>query len=188
MPRRALVIIDMINTYEHEDAELLVESAEEAVPVISTLLERARDEGAPVIYVNDNFGKWRSDQHALIEDALNSEHGSLVEPIVPDEDAMFVVKARHSIFYETPFGYLLRQEGIDEIVMTGQATEQCVLYSALDAHIRHIPVIVPREAVAHIHEDLAEAALRMMELNMDANVVGADEVRFDVEERDEASG
>jgi nicotinamidase-related amidase len=184
MPRRALVVIDMINTYDHEDAELLLRSAEAVVPVIATLLERARDTGAPVIYVNDNFGQWRSDQRALVESALESEHGSLVEPIVPDEDAMFVVKARHSIFYETPFGYLLRQEGIDEIVMTGQATEQCILYSALDAHIRQMPVIVPRDAVAHIHEDLAAAALRMMELNMDAEVVGADDVRFDAADED----
>jgi nicotinamidase-related amidase len=63
-------------------------------------------------------------------------------------------------------------------VLTGQATEQCILYSALDAHIRHIPVVVPRDAVAHIHEDLAEAALRMMEVNMEAEVVAADEVTF----------
>ena len=102
-----------------------------------------------------------------------------MEPIVPDDDAMFVVKARHSTFYETPLGYLLRAEQIDEIVLTGQATEQCVLYSALDAHIRHIPVIVPRDAVAHIHEDLAEAALRMMEINMQADVVDSDDVGFE---------
>src|SRR5919112_95874 len=139
MPRRALVVIDMINTYDHEDAERLRESA---------------------------------------EDALAGEHASLVEPIVPDDDAMFVVKARHSIFYETPLEYLLRQEEIEDVVLTGQATEQCILYSALDAHIRHIPVVVPRDAVAHIHEDLAEAALRMMELNMEAEVVDADEVTF----------
>jgi nicotinamidase-related amidase len=179
MPRRALVVIDMINTYDHEDAERLRASAEEVVPVIGALLERARDASAPVIYVNDNFGQWRSDQRALVENAIESEHGSLVEPIAPNEDAMFVVKARHSIFYETPLDYLLDQEGVDEVVMVGQATEQCILYSALDAHIRHIPVIVPRDAVAHIHEDLAEAALRMMEINMEAEVVGADEVRFD---------
>jgi nicotinamidase-related amidase len=91
---------------------------------------------------------------------------------------MFVVKARHSIFYDTPLEYLLRQEEIEDIVLTGQATEQCILYSALDAHIRHIPVVVPRDAVAHIHEDLAEAALRMMQLNMEAEVVEADEVTF----------
>jgi nicotinamidase-related amidase len=179
MPRRALVVIDMINTYDHEDAERLRESAEDVVPVIGTLLRRARDAGAPVIYVNDNFGQWRSDQRSLVADAIGGEHGSLVEPIVPNEDAMFVVKARHSIFYETPLEYLLGQEEIEDVVLTGQATEQCVLYSALDAHIRHIPVVVPRDAVAHIHEDLAEAALRMMEINMDAEVVGADDVRFD---------
>src|SRR3954467_1095656 len=179
MPRRALVIVDMINTYDHEDADRLLQSAEYAVPVIAELLGRARDAGAPVIYVNDNFGQWRSDQDALVEGALAGEHAGLVEPIVPDEDAIFVVKARHSIFYETPLEYLLRQEEIEEVVLTGQATEQCILYSALDAHIRQIPVIVPRDAVAHIHEDLAEAALRMMEINMEAEGVDADEVRFE---------
>jgi len=188
MPRRALIVIDMINTYDHEDAERLRESAEQAVPVIGRLVERAREAGAPVIYVNDNFGQWRSDQDALVQDALAGEHAALVEPIVPDENALFVVKARHSIFYETPLEYLLRSQEIDEVVLTGQATEQCVLYSALDAHIRHIPVVVPREAVAHIHEDLAQAALRMMQVNMDAEVVAADEVRFDEDSgRDGAS-
>jgi nicotinamidase-related amidase len=186
MPRRALVVIDMINTYDHEDAERLRESARDAVPVIADLLRSARDSGAPVIYVNDNFGEWRSDHRALLEQALAGDYASLIEPIVPDDEAMFVVKARHSIFYETPLEYLLGQEEIEEIVLTGQATEQCILYSALDAHIRHIPVIVPREAVAHIHEDLAEAALRMMEVNMEADVVGADEVRFG--DGDSASG
>jgi nicotinamidase-related amidase len=181
MPRRALVVIDMINTYDHEDAERLRESAKDAVPVIAELLRSARESGAPVIYVNDNFGEWRSDHRALLEEALAGEYASLIEPIVPDEEAMFVVKARHSIFFETPLEYLLGQEEIEEVVLTGQATEQCILYSALDAHIRHIPVIVPREAVAHIHEDLAEAALRMMEVNMEAEVVGADEVRFDAD-------
>jgi nicotinamidase-related amidase len=179
MARRALVVIDMINTYDHEDAERLRESAEEVVPVLGKLVKRAREAGTPVIYVNDSFGEWRSDHRALVEQALAGEHASLVEPIIPDEEAMFVVKARHSIFYETPLEYLLGQEEIDDIVLTGQVTEQCILYSALDAHIRHIPVIVPRDAVACIHEDLAEAALRMMEVNMDAEVVDAADVSFD---------
>jgi nicotinamidase-related amidase len=179
MPRRALVVIDMINTYDHEDAERLRASAEDVVPVLGELVKRAREAGAPVIYVNDSFGQWRSDHRALVEDALAGEHASLVEPIVPDEEAMFIVKARHSIFYQTPLEYLLGQEHVDRIVLVGQVTEQCILYSALDAHIRHIPVIVPRDAVACIHEDLAEAALRMMEVNMEAEVVDADDVRFD---------
>jgi len=176
--RRALIVVDMINTYDHEDAERLRESAKDVVPVLGKLVERTRDEGAPIIYTNDSFGQWRSDHRALVDEALAGEHASLVEPLVPDDEAMFVVKARHSIFYETPLEYLLGQEEIEEIVLTGQVTEQCILYSALDAHIRHIPVVVPRDAVACIHEELAEAALQMMEVNMEAEIVDADEVRF----------
>ena len=176
--RRALIVVDMINTYDHEDAERLRDSAKDVVPVLGKLVKRARDEGAPIIYTNDSFGQWRSDHRALVDEALAGEHASLVEPLVPDDEAMFVVKARHSIFYETPLEYLLSQEEIEEIVLTGQVTEQCILYSALDAQIRHIPVVVPRDAVACIHEELAEAALQMMEVNMEAEIVDADEVRF----------
>ena len=174
MSKTALIVVDMVNAYDHPDAETLTRSVEQVVPTIEELI----GDSDLTIYVNDNFGHWHSNRDDLIKNALDGEYGRLVEPIQPDDDAIFVVKARHSIFYETPLGYLLRQEGIDEIVLTGQATEQCVLYSALDAHIRHIPVIVPREAVAHIHADLAEAALGMMEVNMEADVVDAAEVTF----------
>lgn len=111
----------------------------------------------------------------LVERVLASDARDLVEPIVPPEDAFFIVKARHSIFYETPLEYMLRQQDASKLVLTGQVTEQCILYSALDAYIRDIEVVVPRDAVAHIHEDLAEAALRMMEINMRAEVVTAAE-------------
>jgi nicotinamidase-related amidase len=160
----------MINAYDFPDAEKVVASAEKAVPVIRDLIERA---DGPVIYVNDNFGHWRSNRDELIEEALETEHAHLVEPIVPDKEALFVVKARHSIFYQTPLEYLLSQEEIDSVVLTGQVTEQCVLYSALDAYIRHLDVRVPPDAVAHIHEDLADAALRMMERNMSADLTPA---------------
>ena len=108
------------------------------------------------------------------------EHGArgratpeLVEPIAPGDDVDFVVKARHSIFYETPLEYLLRQGDIERLILVGQVTEQCILYSALDAYIRHFEVHVPPDAVAHIHADLAEAALKMMERNMDADLTPA---------------
>ncbi|MEU2335394.1 isochorismatase family cysteine hydrolase [Streptomyces sp. NPDC006654] len=175
---RALVVIDMINTYEHEDAELLLPAAEQVVPVLADLIGRAREAGAPVIYVNDNFGRWRSHHGELVETALSRPHAALVEPIRPDDDSLFVVKARHSIFYETPLSYLLWELGVGTVVLTGQVTEQCVLYSALDAHIRHLEVTVPKDAVASIHPHLAEAALDMMERNMGARIVLAKEVDF----------
>jgi nicotinamidase-related amidase len=166
----ALVVIDMLTAYDFEDAETLAESAEKAVPNIAKLVERARDEDVPVIYVNDNYGDWNSSADELVERALEGERPDLIEPIKPPDVAKFVIKARHSAFYGTPLEYLLRTEGIDRIVMTGQATEQCILYSALDAYVREIEVAVPRDAVAHIDEELAEASLRMMETNMSADV------------------
>ncbi|SFF59037.1 Isochorismatase family protein [Actinacidiphila alni] len=98
--------------------------------------------------------------------------------MLPDDDSLFVVKARHSIFYQTPLEYLLQENGIGHVALCGQATEQCVLYSALDAHIRHFDVTVVRDAVAHIHPELADAALRMMERNMGARLVSASDLRF----------
>ncbi|MFG2603459.1 cysteine hydrolase family protein [Streptomyces sp. NPDC048514] len=176
MGKTALIVIDMINTYDHKDADLLLPSVREVVPVVTGLLRRAREHDVPVVYVNDNFGEWRSHHGELLEHALAGPHADLVEPLRPDEGSLFVLKARHSIFFETPLAYLLQQQGIQQVVLCGQVTEQCVLYSALDAHIRHLDVIVPRDAVAHIHEDLAQAALRMMERNMGARVCASDDL------------
>ncbi|MFD6276065.1 isochorismatase family cysteine hydrolase [Streptomyces sp. NPDC060209] len=178
MSRSALIVIDMLNTYSHPDAEILIPSVRQALPRIVALVERARDDGVPVIYVNDNFGEWRSHHGEIIETTLSGPHSDLVEPVLPDDESLFVVKARHSIFYETPLSYLLSQLDVDRVVLCGQVTEQCVLYSALDAHIRHLKVTVPEDAVAHIHRDLAQASLRMMERNMNASIRKAANVEF----------
>ncbi|MFJ8143109.1 cysteine hydrolase family protein [Streptomyces sp. NPDC096013] len=178
MAQSALIVIDMINTYDHDDAALLIPSVEKSLPAVTRLLHRARELDVPVIYVNDNFGQWRSHHGEILETALKGPHADLVRPVAPDDASLFVVKARHSAFYETPLSYLLTQQGVDHVVLCGQVTEQCVLYSALDAHIRHLKVTVARNAMAHIHPDLAEAALRMMERNMGARISTAEDVRF----------
>ncbi|MEU6311687.1 isochorismatase family cysteine hydrolase [Streptomyces sp. NPDC047014] len=179
MGRTALIVIDMLSTYEHPDAEVLMRSVRGALPGVEALLERARAADAPVIYVNDNFGRWRSHHGELLEAALAGPCADLVEPIVPDEESLFVVKARHSVFYETPLAYLLTQLGVRTVVLCGQVTEQCVLYSALDAHIRHLDVVVARDAVAHIDGGLADAALRMMQRNMGADIRSSREITFE---------
>ncbi|MEJ8645685.1 isochorismatase family cysteine hydrolase [Streptomyces sp. MS1.HAVA.3] len=175
MTKTALVIIDMLNTYDHPDAHLLVPSVRRALPAVVDLLGQARKQKIPVIYANDNFGKWRSHHGEILEAALAGPHRGLVAPVRPDETSYFVVKARHSVFYETPLAYLPGTLDVGHLVLCGQVTEQCVLYSALDAHIRHLSVTVARDAVAPIHQDLADAALRMMEINMGARIVPAAE-------------
>jgi len=178
MQRTALIVVDMVSSYEHADADRLTRSVESTLPVMSKLISRAREEASLTVYVNDNYGHWNSDRHELLNTALAGEHPRLVEPIAPRDEDLFVVKARHSIFYGTPLEYLLAQEGIERIVLVGQVTEQCILYSALDAYIRKLRVAVPRDAVAHIHEHLADASLEMMELNMSAEVCGGSDIAF----------
>jgi nicotinamidase-related amidase len=178
MSKPALVVIDMLNAYDFEDADKLAASVREALPNMRSLIDRAAANDVPVVYVNDNYGDWNSSADELVETARRGRFPDLVEDIAPRDDVKFVIKGRHSIFYGTPFEYLVKELEVDRLILTGQVTEQCVLYSALDAYVRDLDVSVPRDAVAHIHEDLAEAALRMMEVNMKADTSGAADVKL----------
>jgi nicotinamidase-related amidase len=166
----------VLNTYEHDDGDMLARSVEQIVEPLGSLIARARDQGTELIYVNDNYGDWNSSSEELAQRALAGARPDLVEPLLPPEGADFVIKARHTVFYMTPLEYLLGQKEIDHLVLAGQVTEQCILYSALDAYVRHFDVTVPRDGVAHIHEDLAQAALEMMERNMGARLTSCADV------------
>ena len=171
----ALIVIDMLNPYEHEDAEPLMESVEQALPSMRELVTHAPEADLLTVYVNDNHGDWTAGPREIADHALAGASPDLVEPVLPPEEAPFIVKARHSIFYETLLEYLLRREEIDRLVLAGQVTEQCILYSALDAYVRHFEVVVPTGAMAHIDERLAQAAIRMMQTNMHAQLAASPE-------------
>jgi nicotinamidase-related amidase len=166
----------MLNPYDHEDAERLTRSVEQIVEPVSALIARARDEDVDVVYVNDNYGDWNASRDDLVGTALEGRGGKFLEPLAPREDELMIHKARHSIFYQTPMEYLLFQEGFSRLVLAGQVTEQCILYSALDAYLRHFEIAVPSDCVAGIHENLAEAALEMMRTNMDVDTTPSDDV------------
>jgi nicotinamidase-related amidase len=174
----ALIVVDMLNSYEHEDADELIASVETVVEPLSELIARAERDDTEIIYVNDNYGDWKSSQEDLARQAMEGARPDLVEPLLPPDSADFVMKARHTIFYMTPLEYLLGQKQIDRVILTGQVTEQCILYSALDAYVRHFEVAIPRDGVAHIHEELADAALEMMERNMGAELTSCADVKL----------
>jgi nicotinamidase-related amidase len=170
VPSTAVIVIDMLNPYEHEDAEPLMASVQQMLPQLQRLIDSAIRRDLGIVYVNDNYGDWSAGRSELVARALGGKAPGLVEPVVPADAVPFVVKARHSIFYQTHLEYMLRQSGIDRIMLSGQVTEQCILYSALDAYVRHFNVVVSRDCVAHIDADFAQASLRMMERNMHAEV------------------
>jgi nicotinamidase-related amidase len=167
----ALIVIDMLNPYDHEDAEPLRASVRGMLPALLALIEGSRERDLPVVYVNDNHGDWSAARAEIVSKALEGTDPGLVRPIAPPPGTPFVVKARHSIFYETQLEYLLRQDGIERLILAGQVTEQCILYSALDGYVRHFDITIASDAVAPIHEHLAAAALEMMHVNMRAQVL-----------------
>jgi nicotinamidase-related amidase len=179
MPSAALLVVDMLNPYDHEDADTLADHAAAVVEPLADLIRRAREDAVELIYVNDNLGDFAATRHDLVRRALDGRRPELIEPLVPDDDLPFIQKVRHSVFYGTALDHLLRQRELDTVILTGQVTEQCILYSALDAYVRHLRVSIPTDGVAHIHEDLAEAALNMMERNMRAELVSAAECRLE---------
>jgi nicotinamidase-related amidase len=174
MSDTAVLVIDMLNAYQHADADLLIPNVEKIIEPITEVVECARDrDGVDLIYVNDNYGDFTADFSDLIDAAMQGERPDLVEPILPAKSCRMMSKVRHSAFYSTPLEYLLNRLCTKRLILTGQVTEQCILYSALDAYVRHYQVLVPIDAVAHIDADLGGAALRMMEKNMDAELIHA---------------
>lgn len=176
MPSAALLVIDMMNPYEHEDADALMRSVESAVEPLAGLLAQARErDDVELIWINDNYEDFAATRDQLVERAIGGRRPDLVEPLLPPADAAFMQKVRHSAFYGTALDHHLRHQGIEALILTGQVTEQCILYTALDAYVRQYQLTIVRDAVAHIDEALGDAALRMMERNMRARIATAQE-------------
>lgn len=162
----------MFSDYDHPDAEQLAENVAAVIDPLTGLINEANDrDDVDLIYVNDNQGDFTADHDAIISKALAGKRPDLVKPLVPASGSNFLVKVRHSVFYATSVDYLLHRLESKRIVLTGQVTEQCILYSALDGYVRHYDVVVPPDAVAHIDEGLGSAALKMMERNMSAELL-----------------
>ena len=171
MAHTALIVIDVLNPYDHEDADKLADSAAEQLPQIVELRDRAaRADDTLTLYVNDNFEHWQHTREDMVRSALEGRRPELVEPLLPDPQVPFIAKGRHSIFYQTSVDHLLQVEKVKRVVLCGQVTEQCIHYSALDAYMRGFEVSVPSDAVAHIEPEWARVSLEMMAKNMHADL------------------
>ncbi len=174
MADTAVLVVDILNTYQHPDAEDLIPNVARILEPLAELVRRAREsDDVDLVYVNDNYGDFSAEFSDIVRSACNGARPDLVEPIVPEGESRLLTKVRHSAFYATPLAYLLGRLGTKRLIVTGQVTEQCILYSTLDAYVRHFPVVIPTDAVAHIDADLGAAALRMMERNMSAELTVA---------------
>jgi nicotinamidase-related amidase len=173
MQRAALLCIDVINAFDFDGCEPLVAAASSAAPRIKMLQQRAREANVPVVYVNDNFGQWRSDFHQTVQACCDpSRPGHAVsEQLRPVESDYFVLKPRHSGFFCTPLELLLQSLEVRSLVLVGFATNICVLFTASDAHMRGYDVVVPSDCTASNSQKLTQQALEHMELVSRATIL-----------------
>jgi nicotinamidase-related amidase len=176
----ALILIDVINDMEFESGEALLRNALPAAEKLAQLTGRARNAGVPVIYVNDNFGKWRSDFRQQLGHVL--EDGVRGEPIAqllrPDDDDYFVLKAKHSGFYHTQLDLLIEYLQVNTIVLAGFTTDICVLFTASDAYMRDLEIIVPPDCSAAASMKHHETALEHMSRVLKVKTTSSGEIDF----------
>ena len=148
--RVALLIIDMINAFDFEGAERMLPRARAAAKAVGALRGRARAAGVPVVYVNDNFGRWRSDFRSILGHVLRDgcRGKPIAELLRPEQDDYFVLKPKHSGFQFTTLDVLLAHLGAQTLILIGVAGNFCVLFTAHDAYMRDYRLVVPRDCVA----------------------------------------
>lgn len=187
--RVALLLVDVINGFDFEGSEGLASAATEAADKIRDLAARARAKNVPVIYINDNFGRWRSDFRQIVAECSRTElpGHEATRTLVPDEADYFVLKPRHSAFYCTALELLLEQLGVDRLVLVGFAANICVLFTAHDAHMRGYRVWVPSDCVASNSPELTRQALAHVSHVSSARTDPSTEIDFDRLLRDDAS-
>ena len=161
----ALLLIDVINDFEFEGGEKLLPQALLVGRNIAWLKQEAKKHKIPAIYVNDNFGRWQSDFRKIVSHCRRDDiRGKpFVELLLPDEDDYFVLKPKHSGFYSTTLDLLLSHLTARNLILTGIAGNNCVLFTANDAYMRDFKLFVPSDCVVSIAEEDNKYALKQME-------------------------
>ena len=171
--RIALLLVDVINHFEFPDGKEVLQRALAIAPPLARLKKRVREAGIPTIYVNDTFGQWRSDTRKLLQYCLRPEAPGLhfVEQLQPDDEDYFILKPMHSAFYQTPLEVLLQELGASSLILTGLATNSCILCTAHDANMRHLKVTVPGDCCAARSAREHRQALEHIAAMADAKVI-----------------
>ena len=186
----ALLIVDMINDFAFEEAGTLLDRVEDIAEVIDRLRGKADQAGVPTVYVNDNYGQWHSERDKIIDycRGRNDRGRAIIERLRPREQDYFIIKPQFSGFYATNLPVVLPQIGVSRIILTGIATDICVLFTAADAHMRDYRLWIPEDAVAAQTGERRRWALDIMKQSMGAEVRATDRLSLAVWAKGKSKG
>jgi nicotinamidase-related amidase len=156
----ALLVIDVLDTFDHDDAKALLASFRARAEGMTGAIARAREAGVPVIYVNDDRDRWDSDAPALAREAADGPGGEVIRDLLPQAGDHVLLKHRYSAFDHTALDLLLEVKGTERVVLVGATTEGCVVQTALDAREHGLKATILAEACATTDAELEQTALR----------------------------
>ena len=176
----ALLLIDVINAFDFPEADQLLKYARPMARKLLHLKRRAQEAGVPIIYVNDNFGRWKSDFRRTVDHCERCGHGQdVVRLLRPEESDYFVLKPKHSGFFSTTLETLLRYLQTQTLILTGIAGNFCVLFTANDAYMRDFNLLVPSDCTVSNSKGENDAALRLMKKFLKADTRPASRIVLD---------
>jgi nicotinamidase-related amidase len=180
----SLLLIDVINDFDFPEANQLLKFARPMARNLLRLKRRAQKAGVPIIYVNDNFGRWKSDFRRTVDHCERSGRGrDVVRLLRPEENDYFVLKPKHSGFFSTTLETLLRYLQAQTLILTGIAGNFCVLFTANDAYMRDFDLCVPSDCTASNTKRENDSALRLMQKFLKADTRPASRIVLEHDKR-----
>jgi nicotinamidase-related amidase len=176
----ALLLIDVINDLAFDGSGPLVAQAESMSAPLARLKRHATTAGVPTIYINDNFGQWRSDFRRTVAHctARSSPGHRVSRRLRPTARDYFVLKPKHSGFFDTTLDTLLETLGVRRVIITGIAGNICVLFTANDAYMREYKIFAPLDCIVSNTAADNDHALRQIEIVLKGNVAASTRLRF----------
>jgi nicotinamidase-related amidase len=166
----ALLLIDALTTFQFPDGDAILQEALLMRDALIRLKARARRASIPVLYVNDNFGDWRSEKEVLMGRCMEAKGGDFVRPLLPDSEDYFVLKPMHSAFYMTPLEVLLQHLQVETLILTGLTSNSCITATTHDANMRGFNIYIPPDCSCARNAQEHEQALRQLEAMTAANL------------------
>jgi nicotinamidase-related amidase len=171
-------MIDVLTTFQFPDGDAILHGALGIRDALVRLKKRAREFRIPVLYVNDNFGDWRSEKEVLMGRCLEAKGAQFVRPLLPDSEDYFVLKPMHSAFYMTPLEVLLQHLQVETLILTGLTSNSCITVTAHDANMRGFNIYIPQNCSCARNEKEHSQALAQLETMAGATLTSSTSLKL----------
>jgi nicotinamidase-related amidase len=174
----ALLAIDLLTTFQFPDGDAILRGALAMQDALVKLKVRCRKLGIPVLYVNDNFGDWRSEKEVLMGRCLEAKGAAFVRPLLPDSEDYFVLKPMHSAFYMSPLEVLLEHLQVETLILTGLISPSCITVTAHDANMRGFEIYIPPDCSCARSGEEHDQALGQLKAMAGANLTRSSSLKL----------